>query len=148
MGPRGEAHVIRGFRAWPPSPRKKVIFVPVKKELTKAERIIKEERRLKRNYKEIQKDKLAVADGLIRRAAFMRVTLEVMEVDLDEHGFVELFSQGEQEPYERERPVARQYQQMNKNYQSIIKQLTDLLPKEIVKKAESDGFDDFVNRRA
>ena len=64
------------------------------------------------------------------------------------NGFVEMFRQGDQEPYERERPVARQYQQMNKNYQSIIKQLTDLLPKEVAKKAESDGFDDFVNRRA
>lgn len=131
-----------------PLPKKEGDFVPKKKELTKAERIIKEERRLKRNYKEIQKDKLAVADGLIRRAAFMRASLEDMEVDLDANGFVEMFRQGDQEPYERERPVARQYQQMNKNYQSIIKQLTDLLPKEVAKKAESDGFDDFVNRRA
>lgn len=119
----------------------------VKKELTKAERITKEERRLKRNYKDIQKDKSAVVEGLIRRAAFMRATLEDMELDLDERGFVEMFAQGEQEPYERERPVARQYQQMNKNYQSIIKQLSDLLPKEPIKQKEDDGFDSFVMER-
>lgn len=119
----------------------------VKKELTKAERITKEERRLKRNYKDIQKDKSAIVEGLIRRAAFMRATLEDMELDLDERGFVEMFAQGDQEPYERERPVARQYQQMNKNYQSIIKQLSDLLPKEPIKQKEDDGFESFVMAR-
>lgn len=77
----------------------------------------------------------------------MRVTLEDMEIDLDTNGFYELFSQSEnQEPYERERPVARQYQTMNKNYQSIIKQLADLLPKE-VSKEEDDGFESFVMSR-
>lgn len=124
-----------------------MILVAVKKELTKAERITKEERRLKRNYKDIQKDKSAVVEGLIRRAAFMRATLEDMELDLDERGFVEMFQQGDQEPYERERPVARQYQQMNKNYQSIIKQLSDLLPKEPIKQKEDDGFESFVMAR-
>lgn len=119
----------------------------VKKVYTKAERITREERRLKRNYKDIQKDKSAVVEGLIRRAAFMRATLEDMELDLDERGFVEMFAQGEQEPYERERPVARQYQQMNKNYQSIIKQLSDLLPKEPPKQKDDDGFESFVMAR-
>lgn len=119
----------------------------VKKVYTKAERITREERRLKRNYKDIQKDKSSVVEGLIRRAAFMRATLEDMELDLDERGFVEMFAQGEQEPYERERPVARQYQQMNKNYQSIIKQLSDLLPKEPIKQKEDDGFESFVMAR-
>ncbi|WHP40759.1 hypothetical protein QIX46_19735 [Lysinibacillus boronitolerans] len=118
-----------------------------KKEMTKTERITKEERRLKRHYKDLQLDKKAITDGLIRRAAFMRVTLEDMEVDLDTNGFYELFSQSEnQDPYERERPVARQYQTMNKNYQSIIKQLSDLLPKEATKEPD-DGFESFVNSR-
>lgn len=119
----------------------------VKKVYTKAERITREERRLKRNYKDIQKDKSSVVEGLIRRAAFMRATLEDMELDLDERGFVEMFAQGDQEPYERERPVARQYQQMNKNYQSIIKQLSDLLPKEPPKQKDDDGFESFVMAR-
>lgn len=118
-----------------------------KKELTKTERITKEERRLKRHYKDLQANKKAITDGLIRRAAYMRVTLEDMEIDLDTEGFYELFSQSEnQDPYERERPVARQYQTMNKNYQSIIKQLSDLLPKEAPKE-EDDGFERFVMSR-
>ena len=118
-----------------------------KKELTKDERISKEERRLRRSYKDLPKDKKQVVEGLIRRAAYMRVTLEDMEVDLDKNGFVEMFTQSEKtEPYERERPVARLYNTMNKNYQSIIKQLTDLLPKDEPKE-ESDGFEAFVMSR-
>ena len=119
-----------------------------KTEMTKAERISTEEARLRKNYKEIKRDRAAIVDGLIRRAAYMRITLEDMEIDLDTGGFYELFSQSEnQEPYERERPVARQYQSMNKNYQSIIKQLSDLLPKELPKSEGDDGFESFVMSR-
>lgn len=115
-----------------------------KKELTKDERIKKEERRLKRIYKNIDKDNKAIIDGLIQRAAYMRVTLEDWENDIDENGYVEMFTQSEKtDPYERERPVARLYNTMNKNYQSIIKQLSDLVPKPEPKQ-EDDGFDSFL----
>lgn len=118
-----------------------------KRELTKDERIKKEGRRLKRIYKDVDKDNKAIIDGLIQRAAYMRVTLEDWENDIDENGYVEMFTQSEKtDPYERERPVARLYNTMNKNYQSIIKQLSDLVPKPEPKQ-EDDGFDDFVNSR-
>ncbi len=118
-----------------------------KKELTKDERITKEERRLRRSYKNLPKDKVKVVDGLIRRAAYMRITLEDMETDLDENGFVEMFTQSEKtDPYERERPVARLYNTINKNYQNIIKQLSDLLPREEPKEPD-DGFESFVMQR-
>jgi len=117
------------------------------KEITKEERIKKELNRLKKNYKEISKEKMNVVDGLIYRAAYMRVLLEDYEADLDEGGYVEMFTQSEKTPpYERERPVARLYNSAFKNYQTIIKQLTDLLPKEQVK-VEDDGFNDFINER-
>ena len=118
-----------------------------KKELTKDERIKKEERRLKRIYKNIDKDNKAIIEGLIQRAAYMRVTLEDWELDIVENGYYEMFTQSEKtDPYERERPVARLYNTMNKNYQSLIKQLSDLVPKE-VKVVEDDGFKDFIAQR-
>ena len=118
-----------------------------KKELTKDERIKKEERRLKRIYKNIDKDNKAIIEGLIQRAAYMRVTLEDWEKDIMENGYYEMFTQSEKtDPYERERPVARLYNTMNKNYQSLIKQLSDLVPKE-VKVVEDDGFKDFIAQR-
>lgn len=113
----------------------------------KKTRISKEEKRFRESYSKIPDDLMRVADGLIRRAAYMRITLEDYEKDLDEKGYVELFNQSEKtKPYERERPVARLYNSLNKNYQSIIKQLSDLLPKEGPNKKddEDDGFDSFV----
>ena len=118
----------------------------IKTEKTKAERTTTEKNRLNRIYKDISKENKSIIEGLINRAAFMRITLEDMEQDLDENGFVEPFSQSEKlEPYERERPVARLYNTMNKNYQSIIKQLSDLLPKEKVVEKD-DGFEDFIRQ--
>lgn len=120
--------------------------MPIKTEKTKAERTTTEKNRLNKIYKDISKENKSIIEGLINRAAFMRITLEDMEQDLDENGFVEPFSQSEKlEPYERERPVARLYNTMNKNYQSIIKQLSDLLPKEKVVEKD-DGFEDFIRQ--
>lgn len=119
----------------------------IKADLTKAERLSNEEKRLRLIYRKIPKAEKAIIDGLIQRAAYMRVTLEDYEKDLDEHGYVEMFTQSKDtDKYERERPVARLYNTMNKNYQSIIKQLTDLVPEE-KQNQKGDGFDDFVDDR-
>lgn len=118
-----------------------------KKELTKDDRINKEEKRLRQIYKNIDEDNKAIIDGLIQRAAYMRVTLEDWEKDIDDNGFIEMFTQSEKTaPYERERPVIRLYNTMNKNYQSIIKQLSDLVPK-YEPEPKDDGFDSFVAKR-
>jgi len=115
--------------------------------MSKADRIKKEDRRLRRLYKNIPKDIKDLFDGLITRAAYMRVTLEDYERDLDDKGYFEMFTQSDKtEPYERERPVARLYNTMNKNYQSIIKQLGDLLEKESDIEVD-DGFDAFVKSK-
>lgn len=47
----------------------------------------------------------------------------------------------------REHPALKSYNSMVQRYSGIIKQLTDLLPKE-VKVVEEDVFDDFINTRA
>ena len=120
------------------------------KELTVEERISQEHRRLMAMYKDMEKPKKTIATGLIGRAAFMRVQLEDLELDLLENGWTEPFSQGNQEPYDRARPAAQIYNSTNANYQKIIKQLDGMLPKTMEptsKKDDDDGFDDFVNGR-
>ena len=96
---------------------------------TIVQRIAVEERRLNKIFKDIDEKRKATTRGLIQRAAFMRVSLEDLESDLNENGFTEEFSQGDQEPYQRERPATKVYNTMNASYQKIIRQLTDLLPK-------------------
>lgn len=97
--------------------------------ITKQTRIKREYERLAKIYSDLDEDQMQSIDGLIKRAAYMRVTLEDYEEDLDERGYVEMFTQSEKTPpYERERPVARLYNSMNRNYQTIVKQLLDALP--------------------
>ena len=99
----------------------------IKKVMTKDKRISAEKTRLTKIYSDLTGERKRVIEGLINRAAFMRISLEDMEADIDANGFTEFFTQSEKtDPYERERPIARLYNTMNKNYQSIIKQLSDL----------------------
>lgn len=112
---------------------------------SKQSRVKKEKRRLEALFAEIPESKKRLVEGLVERAAFMRVELEELEKDLAENGWVELFSQGKQEPYDRARPQGQTFNTMSANYQKIIKQLTDLLPKDAPAPAEpSDGFESFV----
>lgn len=115
-----------------------------KAELTKEQRIRREENRLRRVYKNLDSQKKVVAEGLIKRAAYLRITLEDFEKDLDKNGYTEPFQQGNQAPYDRKRPVADMYTSMNALYQKATKQLTDLLPKEAVMKDTTDELLDFI----
>lgn len=108
--------------------------------------IKKKQKRLLNLFKGIEKTKQKLVLGLIERAAFMRVQLDELEDDLNTYGWTEWFSQGDQEPYKRKRPEAEVYNQTNGNYQKIIRQLTDLLPKS-VEAPPDDGFDSFVTSR-
>jgi hypothetical protein len=116
----------------------------------KKARITREETRLAKIFESLNPDTRKVAEGLIRRMAYMRITLEDYEKDIDENGSVEMFTQTVNSPtYERMRPVAQLYNTMNKNYQSISKMLWDLLPKvdPLLNPEEKDGFDEFTNKR-
>lgn len=113
---------------------------------TLSQRIAAEERRLARIFKDIDEKRKATTRGLIQRAAFMRVSLDGLEEDLNRNGFTEWFSQGDQEPYQRERPATKIYNTMNVSYQKIIRQLTDLLPKEnqsAAQKSTAEAGDEF-----
>lgn len=114
-------------------------------------RIKKEENRLKKFFKSkgIDINENSAVQSLISRASFMKVSLEDLEQDLKENGWTEMFQQGEkQAPYERQRPTATTYTSLNTNYQKIIKQLTDLLPKSKPNaENQTDTFEEFVYSR-
>ncbi|MGW7930607.1 hypothetical protein ACWEWU_03080 [Staphylococcus xylosus] len=99
-------------------------------------RVKKEVSRLTKLFKTLPKDRKAVAQGLIVQAARLRVLLDDAWSDIQENGDYELFTQSENTPsYERERPVAKHFNQRDAAYQKIIMQLIKLLPEsEDVKK--------------
>ncbi|MFD2628794.1 hypothetical protein [Oceanobacillus kapialis] len=94
-------------------------------------RVETEAKRLKNLFKSIPKNELDVAEGLITQAARLRVLLDDNWKDILENGEYEKFKQSEsQVPYDRKRPIVENYDNRDKTYQAIIKQLTDLLPQQ------------------
>jgi len=99
-------------------------------------------KRLKKIFKDISPDKMEVVTGLITQTARLRILLDEMWIDITEKGDYDLFSQSEnQTPYERERPIAKQYNSRDQSYQRVIKQLTDYLPDEKREEAITAAID-------
>lgn len=96
--------------------------------------------RLRRLYEALPPKQLALAEGLIIQAARLRVRLDKLWAELQEKGETEWFTQSDKtEPYERERPASRTFTATDKSYQSIIKQLNDMLPPD--NGSAAGGFD-------
>lgn len=112
------------------------------------DRLVKKElNRLKKIYGELADDKKSPLPGLIARAAFFRITLQELEEDIKVNGCVEKFQQGEAPAYDRKRPAADLYNSYAATYLKIIKQLHDMRPKEEIKSAAPDLFDEWEASR-
>lgn len=110
----------------------------------------KEEKRLNKILSEIEKNKKAVVQGLIKKCAYLHALITVLEQDIIENGATELFTQSaDTAPYERLRPEAQLLNSYNSTYQKSVKMLLDLLPAEQknVITEQSDGFDEFIKSR-
>ena len=65
-----------------------------KKELTKDQKIKKEISRLKRVFRDLDKNKLQTVESLIRNAAFMAVSLEDLQEIINEEGYTVEYQNG------------------------------------------------------
>ena len=90
--------------------------------------------RFKKIFKDIEPKKLEMNDDLIKNVAFMSVTLNKLQDEINQKGVVEKFEQGKQN-FMRENPALKSYNTTIKNYTSAIKQLCDLLPEQSKKDA-------------
>ena len=88
-----------------------------------------------------------VVDPLLREAAFMAASLYELRQIINEKGYTEAYQNGANQKGIKKSSEVEIYNTMIKNYSAIMKQLTDLLPKDDLKKSDDDGFDDFVQGR-
>lgn len=112
----------------------------------KEKKIKQEFNKLKKLFKQLEKDKVELANRLMQQAAFMFITLSELQQIINTEGSVDLFEQGSQKMI-REHPAVKTYNATIKNYNATIKQLSDLLPKTEAKVKTDDGFNDFVLSR-
>lgn len=118
-------------------------------EKTKEEIIKAEKRKLAGIYTRINKKTKRSVDSLIDEAAFMAASLYELRKIINEKGYTEEYQNGANQKGIKKCSEVEIYNTMIKNYSSIIKQLTDLLPKdqEKGKAPPGDGFEEFVNGR-
>ena len=91
------------------------------------------------------KTKKAVA-SLIENAAFMAATLSELREEINLNGTTEEYQNGENQRGIKKSAAVEVYTSLSKNHMTVMKQLTDLLPKD-VKPEKDDGFDSFVKNK-
>lgn len=91
-------------------------------------RIRKEKERLLEIFKDLEENKLRTCKALIDRAAFITVSLEDLEAQLNETGWVEYYQNGENQSGMKKAAAADVHISLTKNLNAIVKQLLDLVP--------------------
>lgn len=116
---------------------------------TKEEIIKAEKRKLAGIYTRLDKKTKRSVDSLMDEAAFMAASLYELRKIIDEKGYTEEYQNGANQKGIKKCSEVEIYNTMIKNYSSVVKQLTDILPKdqEKAKATISDGFEEFVNDR-
>lgn len=109
-------------------------------------RIKKEIVKLKKMFKDMDKETMNAVSSLIRNAAFMAITLDDLQETINREGAVSEYQNGENQWGTKKSPEVEIYNTMIKNHMAIIKQLSDLLPKAPVA-GVGDDFEAFVGSK-
>lgn len=96
--------------------------------MEKQERINKELQILKKIFKDIPEDKKRLAANLIQNAAFMTITLQDLQEQINNEGAILTSINGNGFEVTSEHPAQKSYNTMINRYSSVIKQLNELLP--------------------
>lgn len=94
----------------------------------KTTRVKREKDRLLEIFKDLEENKLNTCQALIDRAAFITVSLEDLEEQLNETGWVEVYQNGENQSGMKKAAAADVHISLTKNLNAIVKQLLDLVP--------------------
>ena len=113
-----------------------------RKELSKDQKIRKEIARLRRVFKDLDKNKLQTVESLIKNAAFMTVSLEELQEIINEEGYVVEYQNGENQYGTKQSDAVKTHIAMTKNHASIVKQLAELVPPERKKESKLQALRD------
>ena len=111
-------------------------------EVQKKRLISSEKNKLAKIFVNLSKDDKKLSDGLISQAAFLKVSIDDLQNDINYYGYSVASPQGV-----KKRPEADLHIAMCKNYQAVIKQLAEILGKKVkeIKNNTEIEFEDFIN---
>ena len=114
--------------------------------LTKEEQIRKEVKKMHEVFSAVSPDALKIADPLIERCAFMQISLKELESLINQHGYTEIYQNGENQKGVKKSSEVDIYNQLMKNYVSGVKALLDLLPKNQAPNAANDLLEEAMTK--
>lgn len=113
-----------------------------KKIASKDAKVRKEVIRLKKVFKDLDKNMLYTVISLIQNAAFMSITLEELQDTINENGCISEYQNGENQFGTKKSPEIDIHIAMTRNHAAIIKQLSDLVPPEKKKDSKLQALRD------
>ena len=96
--------------------------------MDKDKQISAEIKKLNKIFKDLPEDKKSLTEGLIKNAAFMFVTLEELQKEVNEHGAMIQTQSGNGFDTIKDNPAQKAYTTMISRYSAIIDQLNKMLP--------------------
>lgn len=103
-----------------------------------------EKKKLNKIIKGIPEDKKKLVEGLIADASFQVEQLEVLRDHISKYGWSEAYQNGANQSGRKQSVEADLYIKLQKQYASLIRQLTDYIPTD-TKTAASENLLDWVN---
>lgn len=94
----------------------------------KKTRVTKERKRLQAIFSGLDANKLSTCQALIDRAAYITVSLQDLEEELDEAGWTEPYKNGANQNGLKQSAAASVHISLTKNLNAIMKQLLELVP--------------------
>lgn len=113
--------------------------------LEKEERIRKEIKRLNKLFKNLSKNEKELIKELVKRASFLLILAEDMEKEIKAKDKVTQVIENSSQRFIKADPIFKEYRDTVKNYQSVIKQLTDLVKDYKIPTEEKDPLIEFNN---
>ena len=96
--------------------------------------------RLKKLFASVDPTKTELVDNLLNEAAFMKVQLDQIQLQIKRYGAVQISNKGTQ----RQTEAAKYYTKLVNSYGTVIKPLNSIMGKNMVD--DDDEFDEFMKR--
>ena len=102
--------------------------MPVSKDMSKEGRIKREYNKLRLTFRDLDENMKKTVDSLMKNAAFMAVTLEDIQNEINSTGVISEYDNGGGQKGFKQSDAVKTHISMTKNHAAIIKQLSDLVP--------------------
>lgn len=102
--------------------------MPKSKDMSKEGRIKREYNKLRLTFRDIDDNMKKTVDSLLRSAAFMMVTLEDIQNEINRDGVTSEYDNGGGQKGFKQSDAVKTHIAMTRNHAAIMKQLTDLVP--------------------